>query len=542
MADSIADEIIKRQEQLATIRAPWETHWREIAERILPRQNEFFGNQVQGSKRTEKIFDSTAPLALDRFAAALEGMLVPATQKWHRLRAEDAALNDNPDVLQWFDDATNILFRTRYRPEANFAAQAHETFTSLGAFGTGCMLIDEIPGRGVYYKSVHVGEIFIAENNRGIVDTVYRKFPFTAHQAATQWGPDLLPEKIKTALEKDPDQKFDFIHCVKPNEAFDPRRADHRGKRFSSEYVSIEGRQLISIGGYHSFPLPVTRYTTSPRETYGRSPAMTALADIKMINEMNKTIIRAAHQQVAPPLLLHDDGVIGKINLQPNGLNVGGVDRNGRQMIQPLATGARVDIGISLLEAKQKSINDAFLVTLFQILVDTPEMTATEVLERAREKGILLAPAMGRQQTELLGPMIEREIDILARAGLLPPMPKALIDAGGAYAVEYDSPLSRSQRAEEAAGFFRVIEGLSGYAQYDPSVLGEFNPEEVVKMLVQVNGVPQKLLYTAEQRAAINQQKAQQQQMQQLLQAAPVVGKTAKDLASAGQTAGAAIV
>ena len=37
-------------------------------------------------------------------------------------------------------------------------------------------------------------------------------------------------------------------------------------------------------------------------------------------------------------------------------------------------------------------INDAFLVTLFQILTETPEMTATEVIERTREKGALLSP------------------------------------------------------------------------------------------------------------------------------------------------------
>ena len=46
-------------------------------------------------------------------------------------------------------------------------------------------------------------------------------------------------------------------------------------------------------------------------------------------------------------------------------------------------------------------------------------MTATEVLERAREKGALLAPTMGRQQSEALGPMIEREIDILVECGLM---------------------------------------------------------------------------------------------------------------------------
>ena len=43
-----------------------------------------------------------------------------------------------------------------------------------------------------------------------------------------------------------------------------------------------------------------------------------------------------------------------------------------------------------------------------------PQMTATEVIERTNEKGILLAPTIGRQQSEYLGPMIERELDRIA--------------------------------------------------------------------------------------------------------------------------------
>jgi hypothetical protein len=50
-------------------------------------------------------------------------------------------------------------------------------------------------------------------------------------------------------------------------------------------------------------------------------------------------------------------------------------------------------------------------------------MTATEVLERTREKGALLAPTTGRQQSKALGPMIEGELEILARAGALPELP-----------------------------------------------------------------------------------------------------------------------
>jgi hypothetical protein len=38
---------------------------------------------------------------------------------------------------------------------------------------------------------------------------------------------------------------------------------------------------------------------------------------------------------------------------------------------------------------EQALIKDTFLVSIFQILSENPEMTATEVMERTREKGIL---------------------------------------------------------------------------------------------------------------------------------------------------------
>jgi hypothetical protein len=244
-------------------------------------------------------------------------------------------------------------------------------------------------------------------------------------------------------------------------------------------------------------------------------------------------------------MLIHDDNVISRLRLVPNGLNVGGVDSQGRQMIQPLQTNARLDYGLQMLEAEQRTINDTFLVSLFQILVQTPEMTATEVLERAKEKGWLLAPTMGRQQAELLGPIIERELDLLAANGVLPEMPPELIEARGDYAIEYDSPLNRAQRAEEAAGFFRTIEGLTPLAQLSPEfskVLAEkFDADAVIDMLVDVNGVPQRLLLSEDKRRAKEQEEQDASELQGILAVAPVVAKTAKDMAAAGAAAGAAL-
>ena len=87
--DKIAQEVVKRYERLKGDRGTWEEHWEEVADRVLPRYSETFQTPdsgiTRGEKRTEKMFDSTAALALERFAAVMESMLVPRNQKWHRL-------------------------------------------------------------------------------------------------------------------------------------------------------------------------------------------------------------------------------------------------------------------------------------------------------------------------------------------------------------------------------------------------------------------------------------------------------------------------
>jgi hypothetical protein len=535
----LAQDIIRQHEQMVSERGIWEQHWREIAERVLPRNNWFQAtDKVEGEKRTEKVFDATAGLALDRFAAAMESMLTPRTQKWHKLKARNPELKDNDEVQEYLDEVTNILFQVRYSPKANFASQAHENYISLGAFGSGAILVDDIVGYGIRYKSIHLSEIYFCENHAGVIDKVHRKFEMTARQAVQKFGIDKVPEKIKTALEKTPEQKFEFIHCVKPNEDIKSGRMNYEGMPFASYYLSIDGNQIVSRGGYKTFPYAISRYVTGPKEVYGRSPAMTVLPDIKMINEMSKTVIRAAHKIVDPPLLLQEDGVLQAFNTRPGALNYGGVDDQGRQTVVPLATGARVDIGMEMMEQRRKVINDAFLITLFQILVDAPNMTATEAMLRAQEKGALLAPTMGRQQSEMLGPMIERELDILARAGVLPPMPEALAEYEGEIEIEYVSPLNRAQRAEEGVAIMRTLEAVAPLAQIDPGVMDIFKPDEIARELAEINGVPAKILRSKEEVAMIKEEQAQAAEAQQLLAAAPVAANTAKTLAETQALAG----
>lgn len=544
--DSRVLYVLQRQEQLENDRSTFDSHWQEVAERVLPRQDDFRKSRtVEGEKRTEKVFDSTAILALDRAASAIDSLISPSTQMYQSWEPEDDRLRHDKKVREFLDELRNAQFRMRYRPRANFASQAHECYVSLMAFGTLGMFTDDELGIGTRYKSIALSELYIAESHAGIIDYCHRKFRWSARAAAQKFGRDNLPEKIQKALETHPFTKFDFIHCVKPNEERKTREKGYRSFDLTSYYVAVEGKKLMSEGGYRVMPYAISRHVTAPKETYGRSPAMQVLPDIKMVNEMEKTIIRAAHKIVDPPLLVYGDGILSAFSTRPNAINYGGVDANGNQLAHPMKTGSNLPIAIEMTEQKRKTINDAFYVTLFQILVQNPQMTATEALIRAQEKGQLLAPTVGRQQGEFLGPVSERELDIMSASGIFDPdgplpMPEKLRRSGGGIKAVYTSPLTRLRRAEDGVAIQRMLDLAVKIKTADPEsdVMDNIDDDATFKELAEIYGAPAKMLRATEVIEQIRQARQQAQQQQQQLAQTKDFSGAAKNLAQAAQAAG----
>ena len=141
---------------------------------------------------------------------------------------------------------------------------------------------------------------------------------------------------------------------------------------------------------------------------------MSALPEVKTINVMTETMIMGAQKVIDPPVQLPDDGFILPIEVVPGGINYyrsGTSDR-----IEPLFNDTRIDFGFQALEDRRKRIREAYYVDQLQ-LQQGPQMTATEVLQRTEEKMRLLGPMLGRQQAELLRPLIDRVFEIMLRRG-----------------------------------------------------------------------------------------------------------------------------
>ena len=527
--------------------AAFEGHWEEIASLIDPNKRGTFTSGgvalTAGEKRTQQQVDATGMVALRRFAAICDSLLTPRNMRWHGLAANNAYVMKDRATREWFQKATDALFKFRYAPEANFAMQNQSIFRGLGAYGTSAMFVDQLDDirgrRGLRYKSMALGELFIHENHQGVVDGFIRRLRYTARQALQKWGEEKFPDLLKGPLEKGSEQLFTFIHVVCPRDDYDPDRLDARGKPFLSCYISVEARCLMQEGGYYSFPMAVSRYDQEPDEVYGRSPAMDALPSLKTLNAEKTVFLKQGHRAADPVLLSKDDGLMN-MNLRPGAINPGGWSSDGKPLVGVLPTGD-IQISKEMMAEEKALINDVFLVTLFQILTETPTMTATEVIERTNEKGILLAPTVGGQQSGYLGPLIERELDLLGVMGVLEPMPPRLREAQGEYQVIYTSPLSRAMKAQESAGFMRTLESVKDLVQItgDPGLLDPFNFDVAIPEIAEQQAVPVTWMATDDQIAGKRENRAKMQQQQAAIQAMPAQAAMMKAQAVAAEKGGA---
>jgi len=518
----LTKSLLKRFDKLSSQRQNWETHWQEVADYMMPRKADVTKTRSKGDKRTELIFDSSPLQALELLAASLHGMLTNPSTPWFTLRFKEEDMDGEDEAKEWLESATDVMYAAFNR--SNFQQEIFELYHDLITFGTAAMFIDEDEEDLLKFSTRHINEMYIAENDKGKIDTIFRKFKLSARSAYQKFG-DKASANILMKNQKDPYEEVEILHVVYPRSDFNPKKQDKSNMPYASVYMDYASGDELSVSGYKEFPFVVPRYLKASHEIYGRSPAMTALPDVKMLNEMSKTTIKAAQKQVDPPLLVPDDGFILPVRTVPGGLNF--YRAGTRDRIEPLNIGANNPLGLNMEEQRRNAIRDVFYVNQL-MMQQGPQMTATEVIQRNEEKMRLLGPVLGRLQSELLKPLIDRAFNILLRKNQFRPAPDFL--AGKDIEIEYVSPLAKAQKSTELQSIMRAIEIMGSLSNVAP-VFDHINMDKLVRHLADIVGVPQKILKPQSQLNAERQQKEQQQQqmmqMQQLQQVAQAGGQIA---------------
>ena len=503
--DQRAAVLMKRFGSLKTYRSNWESHWQEIGDFVAPNKGNITKKRTHGDKNTERIFDGTAQFAAELMASSMHGMLTNSGTPWFSLRYTDEEFETDDTSKEWLEAATDTMYVEIGR--SNFHEAINELYFDLVTFGTAVMFVDTDKEGTLRFSTRHISECYVSEDEFGRVDTVFREFKMPARAAVAQFGEENITERLLKKSQNDPYEMVELLHVVMPRYDRDTVKIDAKNKPVASIYLDPGDKKIISESGFDEFPYMVPRFRKASYENgYGRSPAMTALADIKMLNEMSKAVIQAAQLQIHPPLLVPDDGFILPVRTVPGGLNF---YRSGtRDRIEPLNIGANNPLGENQLEQRRTAIRAAFYVDQL-VTGNRPGMTATEVIQKSTEKMRILAPLTGRLQSELLRPLIDRIFNLISKKKGFAPAPEAM--AGNEIDIEYVSPLAKAQRQGDIQASLELFQFLAPLMQVDPNVVDFLDVDGLAKHIIKTTGVPASVVRGAEEVAAIREQKQQMQ-------------------------------
>ena len=558
----IADDIMRMQQQMAVERYYWEATWRDVVTLCMPYASHKYelngmniassltgtAQQPQAAQRSKEIFDATAAWSLDRLNAGMESLIAPRAQKWHAFSLDDPFSPDPTDLEEeWLDRLRDYHFTARYDAKSNFALANQKAIRGACGLGTGILYLEENIGRrGIdtvkvpfFYRSIPVVETYLGIDAYDDVDKCIRVFELTARAAEgyfSQEG-DSLPEKVKSALTNKPDQPFTFIHCVMPREEAGEHKDKRRHQPYASFWLEVESRHLIRSSGFFTFPYQVMWWDQTDGSPYGQSPVMAALSEIKMLQVMGKTVAQVSQQMIKPPMATMRGIYNQRLNLNAGAVNAGMLDEQGRLLAQPIIQAQNPTFAERLIEAKRLSVRESMYINLFQTMVDNPQMTATEALLRANEKGELLGPAGAKIETGIAG-AIDREVDIVQRKGAFEqgsPLEPPSSVGGKNVGVKFTGPLARMRRMAEMQGIERVLQMATVVGEYDRSTLMKIDGDETLELTREINGAPRKMFKRDEEVAEQRQAMAQQQESQAALAMMQGAATAAKDATPAMQ-------
>ncbi|API59630.1 phage head-tail adapter protein [Tardibacter chloracetimidivorans] len=506
---------LSRWEQLKTERSSWLSHWQELSTYIQPRMGRFLvTDRNRGERRHNNIYDSTATRAHRILGAGmLSGATSPA-RPWLRMTTADPDLAKHHSARAWLDDVGKLILEVFSRSNTYRAFQM--MYEELGLFGTGASLVMPSFATVQHHHPMTAGQYALATDWDGRVNTFYREFQMQVAPLVAEFGLENCTLGTQGLYQRGSlDQWITIYHAIEPRSDRDPSRRDALNMAYRSCYFEAGStpNKYLRESGMREFRVLAPRWHVTANDTYGASPAMEALGDVKQLQHEQLRKAQAIDYQTKPPIALPTSAKGQEVNMMPGGVSyydtTGGVPGGARSLFD-----ARLDLNYLLQDIQdvRGRINSAFFADLFMMIsqLDTTGRTATEIAERHEEKLLMLGPVLERLHNEMLEPQIALTFSDLLEAGALPPPPPEMDKQP--IRVEFVSMLAQAQRAVGTAAVDRFVSNLGVVAQFKPDVLDKFNGDKWVDAYSDSLGVDPDLIVADKEVALIRQQRAEAQQ------------------------------
>lgn len=515
--------LMQRLQDLKNHRAPWMKRWQEVSNYISPYNGRFSVSDHQEGRSYRYINDDEAGYALNILTSGLASGATSPVRQWFKVIIPDQDLMLNVDVARWCAAVEQMLLRVFQA--SNTYNSLHALYRELCLFGVGADVVYYDDRNVIRHHVLTAGEYCIQVNNDNVVDTLYREFQLTVGQAVRQFGYDNVSDTIRKRYDQGYlEEWFTFCHAIEPRHDRDPSSKTNKNMPFASYYFQVDsdvrGNEIISESGFNRFPALCPRWEVITGEAYGISPSITALPNVKQLQQECYAKSTALELLINPPIQAPSTMRQDTLSMAPGAVSFTGstgVD----QTIKPIISGVGDINAITqdILQLKQDIRRD-FFVDLFLMVQQAQDdrKTATEIYALKEEKMLVLGAVVERLQHELLGPLVTMTFDKMREDNLLPPAPEIIANAQ--LDLEFQSMLAQSQRAVDINAIDRMLANVQAVSASLPEVLDRINPDGLCDVYRDRLAVDPKIFRSADEANELRQQRneamAQQQQSEQM--------------------------
>jgi len=533
----------RRLSALKSLRQPYETEWREIAQYAQPSRSRFLNSEQNRNFRriNRAVYNSHGILSFRTLTGGMTSGLSSPSRPWFRLAPYDTDLADDGAVKTWLAEVERRMYG--FLAGTNFYGAVKSGYAEMGMFGTeACVMVDH-PRAGAVCHALTAGEYWIALSNAAVADTLYRRTPMSVMQAVSSFGLEHVSSFVRTAYDSGRyDDQVPVLHAIEPNDTVAPDALNARGKAWRSVYWDEndgDATRVLRAEGYDEQPFWAPRWDTVGGDTYGTGPGFDALPDMRELQLQTRRKTQATAFLVKPEKI-----VPASVKLTGEAGNVVTASQIDAQyvvvpyQINPAAIGAIMDDVQRCSEAVDR-LTYADLFMAITNMQGIQPRNIEEIASRNEEKLTQLGPVIERVNAEKLQVAIDRTFAIMARKQMLPPPPAHL--QGEPVKVDFVSILAQMQRMVGLGQIERTVSFVGSLAAQFPEASDRLDIDAVIDDYADRAGAPPKIIRSVQDAQALRDKRNQEQQMEKMASLAQPMQRgadAARLLSEAAQNAG----
>lgn len=532
----------RRWEQLEREAAPYLPVWQILNEFMHP----WSGRYLWGDKEREQIIrgyniqNAVVGDAARTCASGLHGGLTSPSKPWFEVTHPHSQVMEDSGVKMWMHQLQEIM--RSVLAKSNFYSVMPNLYMEAIIYGPAAAIVDPDSETGVRLRPLTIGEFYLALGGDLRVNTLYRRLEMTPAQMREKFGEDNpgFNHAVRHALERGnlDHPTFTIIHAMQPSGMFGGKV--RKEFKYESVYFMLDSddpkdQAILLWRGHRSCPFVAVRWSAVSDDAYGFSPGMQALADDRMLQNMELDYIKAVEMTINPPVTgpASLDWELKEHALPQEGIKPGTFVPHANMADAPAMrpiyqvnfdfNNTRIKIQDVVGQIQNKFYNHLFLSILF----NTKQMTATEVAQRLEEKAMVLGPVLERFQSELFDPFLDRVFNILYyEFGIIEEPPDEI--TGNNLKIDYIGTLAQSVKMLGLTNITNVLPIVAEMLKLDPSAIVKLNIRELIDYVTTTAGWPPAGTRSDEECAQIDEARAQAEQQAAAMQQAEQAASAAK--------------